>query len=58
MAKTKTTSTSADVGEFIHSFVNSEQKKKDSFELIKVMQELTGEKPRMWGPTIIGSGSG
>lgn len=57
MAKTKTTYTSADVNQFIDSFANTEQKKKDSLELIKIMQDITGESPKMWGPTIIGFGS-
>jgi len=57
MAKTKTKVTEADVLEFINSFVNSEQKKKDSFELMKILQDITGEEAKMWGPTIIGFGS-
>ena len=57
MAKTKTKETKADVHEFIDSFANTEQKKKDSFELIKIMQGITGEAPKMWGPSIIGFGS-
>ncbi len=57
MAKTKTTYTSADVHEFINSFANTDQKKADSFELLKIMQGITGEEPRMWGPTIIGFGN-
>ncbi len=57
MTKTKTTYTSADVHEFVNSFANTEQKKADSFELIKLLQEITGEAPKMWGPTIIGFGN-
>lgn len=57
MGKTKTTYTSADVHEFVDSFSNTEQKKKDSFELIKLMQDITGEEPKMWGPSIIGFGN-
>ncbi|MEE1884967.1 DUF1801 domain-containing protein [Pedobacter flavus] len=57
MAKTKTTYSMADVYEFINSFANTEQKKTDSFELIKLLKELTGEEPRMWGSTIIGFGN-
>ena len=49
--------TSADVQEFIHSYANTEQKKKDSFELIGIMRELTGEEPKMWGPSIVGFGN-
>ncbi|MDD2983914.1 MAG: DUF1801 domain-containing protein [Crocinitomicaceae bacterium] len=56
MAKNKTQETSQDVGEYIESFANTEQKKSDSFELIKLMQDITGCEPKMWGPTIIGFG--
>ncbi len=56
MAKNKTQETAQDVGEFIESFANTEQKKSDSFQLIKLMQDITGCEPKMWGPTIIGFG--
>ena len=57
MAKTKTAATKANVTEFVNSFANTEQKKQDSFELIKIMKDITGLEPYMWGPTIIGFGS-
>jgi hypothetical protein len=56
MAELKTKQTNASVSKFINQFVESEQKRKDSFELIKLMQEFTGFKPKMWGPTMIGFG--
>jgi hypothetical protein len=56
MAELKTKQTSADVSEFINAFADSEQKRKDSFELVKLMQEFTGCEPKMWGPSIIGFG--
>lgn len=56
MAEIKTKQTDADVHEFINSFANSEQKRKDSFELLKLMQDFTGYEPKMWGPTMIGFG--
>jgi len=56
MAEIKTKQTEADVVEFINSFCNNEQKKKDSFELIKQMQDFTGYEPKMWGASIIGFG--
>ncbi len=56
MPEIKTKRTDADVLEFINSFANTEQKKKDSLELIKIMQEFTGHEPKMWGPSIIGFG--
>ena len=57
MAELKTKQTDNDVIKFIHSFAGSEQKIQDSLDLIKLMKELTGSEPRMWGPSIIGFGS-
>jgi hypothetical protein len=57
MAALKTKQNSANVSEFIHLFADSEQKRKDSFELLKLMQDFTGYEPTMWGPSIIGFGS-
>ncbi|OYD41032.1 DUF1801 domain-containing protein [Sphingobacterium cellulitidis] len=55
MAKVKTQFTDEDVYDFIDQLDN-EQKKQDSIELIKLMEEATGEKAKMFGPTIIGFG--
>lgn len=57
MTKNKTTETKANVEDFINSFANTEQKRKDSFELLRLMQDFSGYEPKMWGPTIIGFGS-
>ncbi|PKP36101.1 MAG: hypothetical protein CVT98_09140 [Bacteroidetes bacterium HGW-Bacteroidetes-15] len=57
MAELKTKQTNADVVEFINSFADTEQKRQDSIELLKIMQEFTGFEPKMWGPSIIGFGS-
>lgn len=57
MAKTKTTYTDKDVTDFVNSYVDNEQKKLDSFQLIKLMQEWSDSEPKMWGPTIIGFGN-
>ena len=56
MAEIKTKQTDADVHDFINAFADTEQKKKDSFELLKLMQDSTGYEPKMWGPSIIGFG--
>lgn len=56
MAKTKTVFTNESVDEFLAA-IESEQKRKDSYQLIKLMEQFTGEKPKMWGPTIIGFGN-
>lgn len=55
--KNKTAYTKVSVIDFINSFVDKEQKKQDSFRLIKLMREWSGFEPKMWGPTIIGFGN-
>lgn len=57
MAKNKTVETEQDVFEFLETFVDSEQKKKDSLKLIELFKEVTGADPKMWGPSIIGFGT-
>ncbi|UPQ78005.1 DUF1801 domain-containing protein [Flavobacterium azooxidireducens] len=57
MAKNKTAETEVKVTDFIHSFVDNDQKKEDSFRLIELMQEWSGFEAKMWGPSIIGFGS-
>ena len=57
MAALKTQQTNASVEDFINSVADTEQKRKDSFELLKLMQNFTGYQPKMWGPSIIGFGS-
>ena len=56
MAELKTKQTEASVPEFINAFADTEQKKKDSFDLLALMQEVTGFPPKMWGGSIIGFG--
>lgn len=56
MAENKTKATTVDPLQFIAK-VKSETKRKDSLELVAMMQDITGEPPRMWGPTIVGFGS-
>ncbi len=43
--------------EFINAFADTQQKKTDSIALLKLMEEVTGYKPKMWGPSMIGFGS-
>ncbi|MBK9271426.1 MAG: DUF1801 domain-containing protein [Saprospiraceae bacterium] len=57
MAKTKTTYTGQDVVDFVNSYVDSEQKKSDSFQLIELMREWSDSEPKMWGSSIIGFGT-
>lgn len=56
MAEIKTKQTDADVIEFINTFADTQQKREDSYVLLKLMQDFTGFEPRMWGPTMIGFG--
>ena len=55
-ADIKTKVNKASVTAFLNK-VESEQKRNDSFELVKIMQQVSKEKPKMWGPSIIGFGS-
>lgn len=57
MTALKTKQTEIDVQEFINSFAKTEQKRADSFELLKLMQDFTGYEGKMWGSSIIGFGS-
>ena len=43
--------------DFIRSYADNEQKKSDSFQLIKLMSRWSASEPKMWGPTIVGFGS-
>ncbi len=56
MAETKTKPTAASVDDYIDA-IDDERKRDDSRVLVKMMTKITGEKPRMWGPSIIGFGS-
>lgn len=55
--KLKTVATGRDVYDFIDEFVDNEQKKRDSYRLIELMQNASGREPYMWGPSIIGFGN-
>ena len=55
MANNKTTKTEASVEAFLNA-VESEQKRADSFAILEIMREVTGEGPAMWGPSIVGFG--
>lgn len=56
MAQLKTQKNDASVEEFLNS-VPEEKKREDSFAILKLMQDVTGEEPAMWGTSIIGFGS-
>jgi hypothetical protein len=56
MADTKTKPTGASVTDFLAA-VEDPQKRADSKILVKMMTRITGHKPKMWGPSIVGFGS-
>jgi len=53
MAQLKTKPTTASVNKFIDS-IEDEKKRKDSRAVLAMMREITGERPKMWGPSIVG----
>jgi hypothetical protein len=55
LAVIKTKETSASVEDFIKS-VKDEQKRKDTLVLLEMMKKASGEKPRLWGSSMIGFG--
>ena len=55
MAENKTKPTNVSVASFIDQLAD-QTKREDAKTLVKWMQELTGEPPKMWGPSIIGFG--
>jgi hypothetical protein len=56
MTELKTTQNNDSVDDFINT-IDDAQKHKDSQILNKLMQKATGEKPVMWGKSIVGYGS-
>ncbi|MBD0366321.1 MAG: DUF1801 domain-containing protein [Flavisolibacter sp.] len=56
LAEIKTKETNASVQDFINR-VADDQKRKDSFVLVKLMQTATKEEPKMWGNSIVGFGN-
>jgi hypothetical protein len=56
MDDNKTKETEKSVEDFINT-VEDQKKKQDSFELVKLLQEVSGFEPKMWGDSIIGFGS-
>ena len=56
MAAPKTRPTDADVGAYLDS-VTSVRRREDAKALTAMMREITGEEPRMWGPSMIGFGA-
>lgn len=55
MGTIKTLVNDASVEDFINS-VDSDAKKTDTFEILKMYEEVTRETPKMWGASMIGFG--
>jgi hypothetical protein len=56
VAEIKTKETEESVEDFLNSIAD-EQKRKDSFVVLKLMEKATGSKPKMWGSSIVGFGN-
>ena len=56
MADNKTKPTKVSVASYIDDLPD-ERQRADARALVKLMQSATGEKPTMWGPSIVGFGS-
>lgn len=56
MAELKTRENEANVEDFLMS-IGNEQKKTDCFQVLHLMQEITGKPAKMWGDSIVGFGS-
>jgi len=55
MPENKTQKTAQSVQEFLNS-VEDEKKRRDSFAVLELMKEVTGEEPAMWGSSMVGFG--
>lgn len=56
MSENKTRANDSDVMAFLNA-VEPEKKREDSFTIMELMEEVTGEKATMWGTSIVGFGS-
>ena len=56
MTENVTRETDASVNDFLDG-VENERRRTDAYQLLEIMRRVTGAKPKMWGPAIIGFGS-
>ena len=56
MSDLKTQPHDGNVEAFLQS-VEHDKRREDSFVVLEMMKEITGEEPRMWGPSIVGFGN-
>lgn len=55
-AELKTRETDASVDDFIAS-VENETRRNDALKVLEMFKRITGERPKMWGPAIVGFGN-
>jgi hypothetical protein len=56
LVEIKTKETSSSVEDYLNG-LSDEQQRKDSFEIVRIMQKVSKEAPKMWGSSIIGFGN-
>ncbi len=56
MTELKTKKNDSSVEGFLNS-VEQDQKREDSFKILRMMKEITGDEPKMWGDSLIGFGA-
>jgi len=56
MAEPKTKVNDASVADFLNAIPNA-QVREDCWTIANMMQEATNDKPKMWGPSIVGFGT-
>ena len=55
LSRLKTKKNDQNVEEFLNT-VTDPSRREDCFEIMKIMQEVTQEEPKMWGDSIVGFG--
>ncbi len=56
MAEQKTKKTDVSVEGFLNKLADATQRE-DAFTILKMMRNITGLEPKMWGPSIVGFGA-
>jgi hypothetical protein len=56
VAEQKTKPTDVSVDSFLNGVADAQQRE-DACKLLEIMKEITGEAPRMWGPSMVGFGA-
>ena len=56
MAELKTKQTDASVEKFLNKIAD-DVRREDCFTIARIMEEITGSKPKMWGESLVGFGA-